>query len=121
MPRKGEALRWKGRLQNFSASRHELKRQHIARQNESSHQIRKLIRGNPAVNGRAGDRDFPKRQKAGQARTAKRASIGRVQPGNLPAFQVLYDLIHGLLHGGKVPRILGLMAVKNRLKHVPRF
>ena len=38
---------------------------------------------------------------------------------NTMVFQVGCHLVHGLLHGGEVPRILRLMAVIDHLKNVP--
>ena len=119
MPGDGEPFRGKRRFQNLAVVRRELEGQHIAGQDQLSHQVRKLIGRDPAVDDRPADRDLAQRQKPGQARAAKRAAVGRVQPGNAVGFQIFCDLVHGLLHGGKIARFLWLVPVKDHLKHVP--
>lgn len=86
MPGDGEPFRGKRRFQNLAVVRRELEGQHIAGQDQLSHQVRKLIGCDPAVDDRPADRDLTQRQKPGQARAAKRAAVGRVQPGNAVGF-----------------------------------
>ena len=119
MPGDGEPFRGKRRFQNLAVVRRELEGQHIAGQDQLSQQVRKLIGRDPAVDDRPADRDLTQRQKPRQARAAKRAAIGRVQPGNAVGFQIFCDLVYSLLHGGEIARFLRLVPVKDHLKHVP--
>lgn len=97
MPGDGEPFRGKRRFQNLAVVRRELEGQHIAGQDQLSHQVRKLIGRDPAVDDGPVDGHFPQCQHTGQAGTAHGAAIGPTQTGDAVALQIGDHLVHGLL------------------------
>lgn len=87
MSGKGKTFRRECRLQNFTAVCYEFEGQDIAGQYQLSYWIWKLVGRDSAVDDRPVNGNLDQRQKAGQARAAQRAAVGRVQPDNTVVFK----------------------------------